>query len=111
MQIELVISNLEIHPNIDIIQLHIFCEENNIPIKTRFFDSWSFSRDRKYVESLPAIHILQNKRHIQTLYNNPQCLYTLRNLLDKERHPKKNVLRLFDLLRNQITKLTRKLLL
>jgi hypothetical protein len=95
MQVELILSAVEIYPKIDMILLHMFCEENNIPIKIRYFDSWKFSRDQKYVQSLPAIHVLHTNTYVTTLYNNPQSLYTIRSLFNTQRHTKKNTFRLF----------------
>jgi hypothetical protein len=63
------------------LKLHSFCEKNAIPVDMRCFDSITYSKDAKYIERLPAIHVIMNGRRVDTLHEGPTLLERVHTIL------------------------------
>lgn len=52
------------------------CEAQNIHFSHRFYNGL-IKNDRKYIQSIPAYHILKNNKHITTVYPSDNLSATL----------------------------------
>lgn len=57
--------------------LRQFCEERSIKYKARRFNSSKYEIDRENIVRLPAVHIIQNKICLETVYPSIEALDTV----------------------------------
>lgn len=82
IQIVFVLNDLQ-EANNDVLQaIRKFCQEQNLLVETRRYDSYRYNHDRDEVERLPAMHLYVNTFYKGTFYPNHRPLQVIQEAID-----------------------------
>ena len=64
----IVVKEISDYGNKDVQAIRQYCQELNIMVESRKYDSYRYNHDRDEVRQLPAFHIYENTKYLQTFY-------------------------------------------
>lgn len=66
------------------LNIYSLCNKKGISFDLRVFDSRKYSKDAKYIESLPAIHVYVGKEYMDTLHEREGLFQKIQDIIQKE---------------------------
>lgn len=82
IQVVFVLNDLKDASNEVLQAIRKFCQDQNIFVETRRYDSYRYNHDRDEIERLPALHLYVNTIYRGTFYPNCRPLQVIQESID-----------------------------
>ncbi len=85
IQVVFVLNDLKEASNEVLQAIRKFCQDQNLLVETRRYDSYRYNHDRDEIERLPALHLYINTTYKGTFYPNHRPLQVIQESIDHYR--------------------------